>query len=203
MRGLIKFGVVLTFLVVFAMNMFANDREGTTYNLGYPHPSSMPEMIYVYDEPTPTVQVNYSAPLSEEERCLAENIYHEARGEPLRGRQAVAWVTMNRVNSADFPSTVCGVVNQISHSSDRSRRWAEFSWTLENPAEPRGTEWTDAQRIAREVYAQDRAGVENLWRNDDVMYYHADYVSEAGTRWFREALVHVNQIGDHIFYAAA
>src|SRR5687768_6444313 len=32
-------------------------------------------------------------------RCLAENIYFEARGEPLRGQYAVAEVTMNRLAS--------------------------------------------------------------------------------------------------------
>ena len=30
--------------------------------------------------------------------CLALNIYHEARGEPLKGQIAVASVTMNRAN---------------------------------------------------------------------------------------------------------
>ena len=41
--------------------------------------------------------------------CLARNIYHEARGEPLEGQYAVAEVTMNR--KARTPSsTVCSVV---------------------------------------------------------------------------------------------
>ena len=44
------------------------------------------------------------------EKCLAEAVYFEARGEPLRGQQAVAQVVMNRVFSGYYPSKVCGVV---------------------------------------------------------------------------------------------
>jgi len=53
--------------------------------------------------------------------CLAKNIYHEARGESLQGKKAVANVTLNRVHSNLFPDTVCGVVYQAVHS----RWWLE------------------------------------------------------------------------------
>ena len=42
--------------------------------------------------------------------CLARNVYHESRGEPMAGQYAVAEVTMNRVASRHFPDTVCDVV---------------------------------------------------------------------------------------------
>ncbi len=45
-------------------------------------------------------------------QCLAENVYHEARGEPLDGQYAVAEVTMNRVGSTLFPKSVCDVVHE-------------------------------------------------------------------------------------------
>lgn len=44
--------------------------------------------------------------------CLAKNIYHESRGESLKGQMAVAWVTLNRTRHPSFPNTVCKVVNQ-------------------------------------------------------------------------------------------
>ena len=44
--------------------------------------------------------------------CLATNIYHEARGESIKGKSAVAHVTMNRVTSNRYPNTVCEVVYQ-------------------------------------------------------------------------------------------
>ena len=51
--------------------------------------------------------------------CLAMNIYHEARGEPVKGKLAVAAVTMNRVKAKYYPDTVCEVVWQRK----------QFSWT--------------------------------------------------------------------------
>src|SRR5689334_1981047 len=36
-------------------------------------------------------------------RCLAENVYYEARGESLNGQYAVAEVTMNRLRAPSYP----------------------------------------------------------------------------------------------------
>ncbi len=52
-------------------------------------------------------------------RCLASNIYFEARGASLADQVAVAHVTLNRVDSGRYPGTICGVVFQPH----------QFSWT--------------------------------------------------------------------------
>ena len=52
--------------------------------------------------------------------CLAQNIYHEAGSESLAGKVAVAQVTINRAKSGDFPSTICGVVNQKTVIADKT-----------------------------------------------------------------------------------
>lgn len=44
--------------------------------------------------------------------CLAKVVDDEARGESYNGKVAVASVVMNRVNSGQFPDTICGVANQ-------------------------------------------------------------------------------------------
>jgi hypothetical protein len=49
------------------------------------------------------------------EKCLANAVYFESRGEPVRGQIAVAQVVMNRVFSPFYPKTVCGVVYQNAH----------------------------------------------------------------------------------------
>lgn len=59
-----------------------------------------------------------SSSLKREVRCMAANIYHEARGESITGQKAVASVTMNRLKSG-YANSVCGVVHQKS----------QFSWT--------------------------------------------------------------------------
>src|SRR5215472_7293056 len=45
-------------------------------------------------------------------QCLAENVYFEARGEPLAGQYAVAQVTLNRTHAQNFPHTICQVVHE-------------------------------------------------------------------------------------------
>lgn len=45
-------------------------------------------------------------------RCLAEALYFEARGEPLKGQVAVAEVILNRVDAPGYPKSVCAVVHQ-------------------------------------------------------------------------------------------
>lgn len=58
---------------------------------------------------------------SEQVSCLAENIYHEARGEGDTGMLAVAFVTVNRKNDGRYGRTICDVVH-----ADK-----QFSWTVE------------------------------------------------------------------------
>ena len=50
--------------------------------------------------------------LSDEVTCLAQNIYFEARSEPVAGMLAVGHVVLNRVASKRFPNTICKVVRQ-------------------------------------------------------------------------------------------
>ena len=47
--------------------------------------------------------------------CLANNIYFEARAESYAGKQAVANVTDNRLDSKDHPDSYCGVVKEGPH----------------------------------------------------------------------------------------
>ncbi|MBV9969633.1 MAG: cell wall hydrolase, partial [Xanthobacteraceae bacterium] len=69
------------------------------------------------------------------EKCLADAIYFEARGEPVRGQIAVAQVVMNRVFSRYYPNSVCGVVYQSS-----SRRACQFSFACDRIPNDRITE---------------------------------------------------------------
>src|ERR1051325_5973846 len=78
-------------------------------------------------------------------RCLALNVYFEARGEPEAGQYAVAEVTMNRVASPSYPDTVCEVVYQKNWDTIRGRYVAAFSWTeIRSLPEPHGREWRRA-----------------------------------------------------------
>lgn len=125
-------------------------------------------------------------------RCLAENIYFEARGEPLRGQYAVAEVTMNRLASPHFPNTVCDVVHDTRWDTSRRRLVAHFSWTaFKLRLESGSPEWKQAMDIATTVYdGQHQPQV------PDALFYHATYVNPY---WASSKRV-VARIGNHIFY---
>lgn len=114
-------------------------------------------------------------------RCLAANVYHEARGEPRMGQVAVAEVTMNRVASPRFPDSVCRVVHQES----------AFSWTLGKASLPGGQAWRRALEVAASVYDGEQPPVV-----PGALHYHVRGIEPA---WAR-ANPPIKSIGRHIFY---
>jgi len=125
-------------------------------------------------------------------RCLALNIYHEARGEPSVGQYAVAEVTMNRVHSKHYPDTVCNVVYQKNWDPSRKRYVGMFSWTeLDESPKLKSRFWKQSVRVAKKVYDGDYIPILN-----GALFYHALYVNP---RWAR-TMKPLARIGDHIFY---
>lgn len=114
--------------------------------------------------------------------CLAANVYHEARGEPLAGRLAVAQVTMNRVRSPRFPDDVCSVVFQRG----------QFSWTAHAPPVTDREAWAEALRVATLVYE----GRARRVVGPRALFYHERSVSP---RW-AGSMVEVRRVGAHTFY---
>ena len=53
----------------------------------------------------------------EQTYCMAQNIYYEARGESLKGKQAVGNVVLNRVDHEKYPDTFCDVVYEAKRYS--------------------------------------------------------------------------------------
>jgi hypothetical protein len=128
--------------------------------------------------------------------CLAENIYHEARGEPTDAKYLVGMVTLARVKDPDpqWPDkTICGVIAQ-----DR-----QFSWTLDYKlatTRSEQKEWADAKRIARDL-------IENAWTRyvmprgwECVRYYKRTDdkgVSVKSAKYFSASLFPVEAFGSH------
>jgi spore germination cell wall hydrolase CwlJ-like protein len=125
-----------------------------------------------------------------EQQCLAEGIYFEARGEPVRGQAAVAQVILNRVRNPTYPNTICGVVYQNRNWRNR----CQFSFACDG-TRPR-VRSPQHFRIAQEVGMAVTAG--KIWLDEvgSSTHYHATYVSP---RWAR-AMEQTKRIGQHIFY---
>jgi spore germination cell wall hydrolase CwlJ-like protein len=124
------------------------------------------------------------------EKCLAEAVYFEARGEAVRGQIAVAQVVMNRTFSGFYPNTVCGVVYQNKH-----RHFAcQFTFACDNIAdvvrEP--DMWDRARKIAKAMLDG------QLWlpEVDKSTHYHAYWVRPS---WVSE-MKKMYKFGVHTFY---
>lgn len=134
----------------------------------------------------PSIQLIQSQPWvtrnnTRETQCLAENIYHESRGESFEGKVAVAQVTLNRAaHKTLFKSTICGVVYQSK----------QFSWTIKPKTIKEKTAWEDSVKIAKAVMNGLRL------KDFDAIYYHTHSVKPI---WNRDKQI-VKVIGSHIFY---
>ncbi len=125
-----------------------------------------------------------------EHHCLAIAIYHEARGEPLRGQHAVAQVILNRVESRHYPSTICGVVYQNSHWRYR----CQFTFACDRHSDRIRDQrsWKVSEEVAEDIMTG-RVWLPGVGGST---HYHANYVRP---RWIRD-MVHRETIGKHIFY---
>lgn len=130
--------------------------------------------------------------LSGDIECMALNIYHEARGEPIAGQYAVAEVTLNRTHSRRFPSSVCEVVYQKHWSSRRKEVVYAFSWTgLSVTTNFHSAAWRQAKEIARTVLTHQRKPT-----MQGALFYHSIDVKPEWARHHKRLAV----IGRHIFY---
>jgi spore germination cell wall hydrolase CwlJ-like protein len=125
-------------------------------------------------------------------QCLAENIYFEARGEPLDGQYAVAEVTLNRTRAQYFPHTICSVVHEMRWNPNRRRFVADFSWTeLGALSADDGPAWKRAMEVASAAYDDLRDPIV-----PGALFYHSTRVRPG---WARTRTA-IATIGNHVFY---
>jgi spore germination cell wall hydrolase CwlJ-like protein len=130
-------------------------------------------------------------PRAKAEKCLADAVYFEARGEPLKGQQAVAQVVMNRVFSGYYPNDVCGVVYQ-----NANRHLAcQFTFACEGKDLNKVDEpdmWEQAKRIAKDMLDG------KIWLSEvgHATHYHAYWVHPS---WVHE-MTRLYRLGVHTFY---
>jgi hypothetical protein len=122
-------------------------------------------------------------------RCLTEALYFEARGETIEGQYAVAEVILNRVDNANYPGSICEVVNQGT-----GRRYAcQFTYTCDGIPEVVTDQraWNRLGHIARIMMD---GAPRDLTRG--ATHYHADWVSPNWARVYPRTA----RYGQHIFY---
>ena len=121
--------------------------------------------------------------------CLAEALYFEARGEPIKGQLAVGEVILNRVEDRRYPSSICKVVNQGT-----GRRFAcQFTYTCDGKLESVNERkpYEMALKIAKILMTtHDRKMTKGS------THYHSNYVNPKWSKKFER----VAKFGRHIFY---
>jgi N-acetylmuramoyl-L-alanine amidase len=133
--------------------------------------------------------VEPSDALPDELRCLAMNVYFEARSSSDEGQIAVAYVVLNRTADGKYPSSICAVVQQ----GGDNKRGCQFSWWCDGH---------DHTLLARQAWNK---AVQNscqaaLKETPDptkgALVYHATtMVPDWAGAWRRTAVV-----GGHVFY---
>lgn len=111
-------------------------------------------------------------------RCLAEMVYHEARGETTAGQEAVAEVIINRAEHPSYPSNLCSVIRQPGQFAPAK--------AIREKAAYRKAEQV-AERVASGEVSDKTAGA---------THFHTPRVSPSWSKRFQRT----KQIGSHIFY---
>ena len=128
-----------------------------------------------------------SATGDEQWQCLKTAIYHEARGETIKGQFAVAEVILNRVDSPLYPKTVCKVVNQRGGGS------CQFSFVCQGKGDRMG-EKLAAERAGKIARLMLDGGSRRV--TGGATHFHTRHVNPNWARKFPRTAV----IGDHYFY---
>lgn len=154
--------------------------------------STMPGNMGVLKTAIVTYMGNHDA----DTRCLALNLYHEARGEDYKGIVAVAHVVLNRVNSKHYPNEICDVIFQARksrHTNKILRNKCQFSWFCDGKNDkPRDQEaWSKMKEIAAYVLVNQRRDPTR-----GALLYHANYVKPY---WAKKRTA-TAKIGQHLFY---
>ena len=145
-------------------------------------------------------------------KCLALNMYHEARSQGTAGLFAVSAVVINRVNDPRFPNGVCEVVYQgpIRESwktrqhkdlPDTERQYypiknkCQFSWYCDGKSDTphNKKKYQELLDLSSAIMHNEISFVDIT---DGALFYHADYVTPGWAKTKQKTV----EVQDHIFY---
>lgn len=140
------------------------------------------------------IDKNKQTKLDKEIVCLAKNIYFEAKHEPYKGKLAVGFVTINRLELDRFPDSICGVVQQSRYwRGNPVRSKCQFSWFCDGKSDKpkQDEEWQSSVAVAKTLLVAPSKDITN-----GATHFHATYVNPG---WSRKMTL-VATIGKHKFY---
>ena len=129
--------------------------------------------------------------------CMALNIYHEARGEPLAGQIGVAHSVLNRMADSRYPDTACEVIKQAKYNGwdmiNPIRYKCQYSWFCDGLSDKpqNGKAMLEATILAQHVLAGKSIDI-----TEGATHYHADYVHP----YWADEMTTTIKLGSHIYY---
>jgi len=195
-----RFSTIGVIFAIIFLDLFLAYRMG--FNVGRSQtlplpPVYEPRPFNRHESPRPLPKRQFSASYTfseKDQKCLALNIYWEARDQDLEGKIAIGLVTLQRVHSKYYPNTVCGVVWQKNKDKKTGRYVAQFSWTLDGRSDkPKNPiAWQRAKLIAS--FFASNPHLEDLTKG--AYLYHAEYVKPYWKKHYQLTA----KIGNHLFY---
>ena len=125
--------------------------------------------------------------VTDEKTCMKLNLYHESRGEPLKGMLEIIKVMVARSKNKGFPKSICDIVWQQTPV-------AQFEWTDDKRPDFTITDiktWKMIDKIVDMFYD----GQIHMKIDNSVLFYHAG----EQTRFFK-TLKFSHKVGNHKFY---
>lgn len=135
----------------------------------------------------PTTKFKFS---SLDLNCLAENIYHESKGEPFDGQLAVAAVTINRYESRKYGHSICSIV----YSGSYRKSGCQFSWACTGKKVKDRKAFQKAKEIAYHSLYTSKPNIVGK-----AEFFHTIYVKP---KWAAKMKL-IAQIANHKFYEKA
>lgn len=135
-----------------------------------------------------------------EMECLWKNAYFESRNQSDAGITAVTHVVLNRIQSDNYPDTVCEVTQQAKLNSlgQIIRNKCQFSWYCDGLSD-RPREEKAYAHIKKVVNAAKRMYLDEYDLSYGSTHYHAKTVEP----YWADSFEYVMQIDDHLFYREA
>lgn len=130
--------------------------------------------------------------------CMAKNIYFEAQNQVQKGKEAVAFVVINRLKDPGFPGTICQIVHQKIRTAE-GKVICEFSWVCENKPHKIVNQfvWSKCFDVALNILS-------NYDKIKDpthgAKYYHTKAVHPEETQKQWQNKIKTAEIQDHIFF---
>jgi|HubBroStandDraft_6_1064221.scaffolds.fasta_scaffold78890_2 hypothetical protein len=130
----------------------------------------------------------------EDQRCLAEAMYYEARGEGTSGEEAIAEVVFHRMRAPGYPRSICGVV----YEGAARGHGCQFSFACDGSMlqTKNSAAWGRARILAAKIIAG-AVRLEDV-TGDAISFHAADVLPD-----WADHLERTIQIGNHVFYRAA